>query len=210
MPETERSFVLPFDSVSAAVAARDGILRSQLQPAAIDLLNPQAAAGIGLPQWALALRAGGNAAAVNRYEREFAQWSGTRAFENENQRALWRHVEDFTPQFLAAHDDGAVVRASCTLKDLEAVMASWAGPAIARAGSGVCYGYFEQSGAAAEWMAGAAKRGWKAVIEFASDGCRRSRDLWPATGRDFELMQRIKSLFDPSNLLNRGRLYRRI
>src|SRR5689334_3240290 len=92
MPEAERSFVAPFDSAEASFAARDSVLKSQLQPAAIDVLNPQAAAGIGLRQWALAVRAGGNQAAVNRYEREFAQFGGTRAFEGETQRALWRHV----------------------------------------------------------------------------------------------------------------------
>jgi FAD/FMN-containing dehydrogenase len=119
-------------------------------------------------------------------------------------------VEGFTPQFLAAHEDGTVVRASCTLKELEALMASFPGAAIARAGSGVCYGYFEQSRAAAEWLARAVQHGWKSVIEFASDPCRRTLDLWPAPGGDFELMKRVKNLFDPSNLLNRGRLYGRI
>ena len=67
------------------------------------------------------------------------------AFEDDRQQTLWRHVENFTPRFLAAHADGAVVRASCTLKDSEAVMASFRGPAVARAGSGVCYGYFERA-----------------------------------------------------------------
>jgi glycolate oxidase FAD binding subunit len=210
MPEAERSFVVPFESAASAMAARDSLLKSQLQPAAVDILNPPAAKTIGLPQWALAVRVGGNPAAVDRYESEFAQYGGTRAFDNDNQRALWRLVEGFTPQFLAAHEDGTVVRASCTLKELEALMASFPGAAIARAGSGVCYGYFEQSRAAAEWLARAVQHGWKSVIEFASDPCRRTLDLWPAPGGDFELMKRVKNLFDPSNLLNRGRLYGRI
>src|SRR5690242_16522847 len=80
MPEAERSFVVPFNSAAAAFAARDQVLRGQLQPAAMDVLNPAVAGGIGLRQWALALRVGGNAAAVQRYEREFAQFGGTRAF----------------------------------------------------------------------------------------------------------------------------------
>ncbi|HTP34996.1 MAG TPA: FAD-binding oxidoreductase [Candidatus Acidoferrales bacterium] len=210
MPEVERSFIVPFDSAAQAVAARDSLLKGQLQPAAIDLLNPAAASGIGLPRWALALRAGGNAEAVERYEREFAQLGETRAFENDNQRALWRQVEEFTPQFLAAHEDGAVVRASCTLKELEAVVTSFPGAVIARAASGVCYGYFEQWRAAAAWLKDAVRRGWKAVIEFAPDACRRKQELWPAPGADWELMKRVKNVFDPSNLLNRGRLYRRI
>ena len=210
MPEAERSFVVPFDSAAAAAAARDQLLKSQLQPAAVDLLNPGAASGIGLPQWALAVRTSGNTAAVERYEREFVRFGGTRAFENDNQLTLWRHVQDFTPQFLAAHEDGAVARTSCTLKELGTVMAAFPGPAIARAGSGVCYGYFARSSEAGEWLADARRHGWKAVIEFASETYRRTQDLWPAPGGDLELMKRVKKLFDPSNLLNRGRLYRRI
>jgi len=210
MPEVERSFLLPFDSLAAAIAARKAILNGQLQPAAIDLLNPAAARTLGNSSWLLALRAGGNAAAVQRYEREFANFTDGLAFEDERQQTLWRHVEDFTPQFLAAHEDGAVVRASCTLKDTEAVMQSFPGPAVARAGSGVCYGYFERAQGAADWLGGAHGSGSKAVIEFAPEGCRRKLDLWPSPGGDFEIMQRVKHLFDPRNLLNRGRLYRLI
>jgi glycolate oxidase FAD binding subunit len=210
MPEVERSFLVPFDTLAAALAVRDRVLQSQLQPAAIHLLSPGAASGIGLLQWALALRVGGNAAAVDRYEREFAQLGEARAFENHNQRTLWRHVEEFTPSFLASHEDGAVVRASCTLKELGAVMASFPGAAIARAGTGVCYGYFERFGLASDWLANAVRQGRKAVIEFASYERRQNADLWPAPGGDLEVMKRVKNLFDPSNLLNRGRLYRRI
>jgi glycolate oxidase FAD binding subunit len=210
MPEVERSFLIPFESLGDALAVRNGVLQGPLQPAAIDLLSPGAATGIGLPHWALALRVGGNASAVERYEREFSQFGGTRAFENDHQRVLWRHVEDFTPAFLAAHDDGTVVRASCTLKVQEAVMASFPGAAIARAGSGVCYGYFDRFGAAGEWLARAARQGWKAVVEFAADDRRSAADLWPLPGGDLEIMKRVKNMFDPSNLLNRGRLYRRI
>ncbi|MCX6629319.1 MAG: FAD-binding protein [Candidatus Solibacter sp.] len=210
VPEVERSFLLPFDSLAAAIAARDVILKGQLQPAAIDLLNPAAARTLGNSNWLLALRAGGNATAVQRYEREFANFTDALAFEDERQQTLWRHVENYTPRFLAAHDDGAVVRASCTLKDSEAVMESFPGPAVARAGSGVCHGYFERALAARDWLAGAQRLGCKAVIEFAPEGSRRTLDLWPSPGGDFEIMKRVKHLFDPRNLLNRGRLYRRI
>ena len=210
MPEVERSFLLPFDSAAAAIAARNVILKGQLQPSAIDLLNPAAARTLGNSRWLLALRAGGNAAAVERYEQEFADFTDALAFEQERQQTLWRHVENFTPQFLAANQDGAVIRASCTLKDTEAVMESFPGPAVARAGSGVCYGYFERAQAAADWLAGTQPSGCKAVIEFAPEESRRRLDLWPSPGGDFEIMKRVKHLFDPGNLLNRGRLYRLI
>jgi len=102
------------------------------------------------------------------------------------------------------------VRASCTLKGLQEVAASLPGPVVARAATGVCYGYFPQSEAAARWVVDAARRGSKAVIEFAPEGRKKQLDLWPARGSDFEIMQRIKGLFDPAGLLNRGRLYGRI
>ena len=65
------------------------------------------------------------------------------------------------------------------------------------------------SEAAADWMRGA-RRAVKAVVEFASDRDRRKMELWPSVGGDFEIMKRVKGLVDPRNLLNRGRLYRRI
>jgi len=214
MPETERSFLLPFDSATAAVVARNKILAGVLQPAAIDIWNPQAASTIGNRAWILAVRAGGNAAAVDRYERELAPLGDGVVLENDRQEKLWRHIEEFTPHFLDHHLNGAVVRASCTLKEVEAVMASFEGPALARSASGVCYGYFERSEAAADWLDAAAKRGWRAVMEFAPEEYRKYLDLWPgpsgSSPAEVEIMRRVKALFDPSNLLNRGRLYRRI
>jgi len=131
-------------------------------------------------------------------------------FEAAAQARLWRHIEEFTPQFLAKHADSTVARVSCRLKEVEPVMESFPGPGIARAGSGVCYGYFSKAEDAARWTADAAKRGWKAVIEFSPAEWKRTAVLWPAPGGDLEIMRRVKQLFDPAGLLNRGRLYGRI
>ena len=214
MPETERSFLLPFDSASEAIAARDKVLGGALQPSALGLWNPAAGATIGNRAWILAVRAGGNQAVVDRYEHELAPFGDGVALDNDRQQTLWRHIAEFTPQFLARHADGAVVRASCTLKEVENVMASFDGPALARAGSGVCYGYFERCDDAAGWLGEAAKRGWRALMEFAPEERKKTFDLWPAAEGTLppglEMMRRIKALFDPSNLLNRGRLYNRI
>lgn len=214
MPEVERSFLLPFGSAAGAIAARDKIVSGALQPAALDLLNPAAGEAVGQRAWLVAVRAAGNAALAARYERELASLGDGRAFEGELQDTLWRRIQEFTPSFLAAHPQGAVARVSCTLKETQAVMESFDGPAVARAGSGVCYGYWERVDAMdpsmGQWMAGAAGRGWKCVIEFASEEAKLGRELWPAPGGDFALMQRVKRMFDPGNVLNRGRLYGRI
>jgi glycolate oxidase FAD binding subunit len=209
-PEVERSFLLPFDSVQEAMAGRDRILRGALQPVALDLLNPAAGATLGKSAWLLAVRAAGNRAAVDRYEREFAEMNEALAFEGEGHERLWRHAGDLTPWFLERNQDGAVVRASCTLKEVGSMLESFPGPALARAGSGVCYGYFAEAGGAAEWLGSAAARAGKAVIEYSPESWKPGAELWPAPAGDLEIMLRVKSLFDPGHLLNRGRMYRRI
>src|SRR5579884_2966313 len=109
MPEAERTFVLPFPTAAEANAARQTILTSALQPSAIDLLNPAAGATIGNSAWLLAVRAAGNPAVVDRYERELAKGGKTVAFEGAGHERFWRHIEEFTPGFLARHAGGAVV-----------------------------------------------------------------------------------------------------
>jgi glycolate oxidase FAD binding subunit len=208
-PAAERSFLLTFDSASAAMEARARITSGALEPAALDLLNPHASAVLGNPAWMLAVRASGNLAAVDRYEKELAGLGSGVAFDEDRHTILWRRIQEFTPRFLADRPDGAVVRASCTLKEVAEVMERFSGPAIARAASGVCYGYFERSRDAAAWVAEAAARGSTAVIEFGPEA-RSNLVLWPAPSGDLELMRRVKQMFDPSNLLNRGRLYQRI
>jgi len=209
-PEAERSFLLEFDSLARAAAARDGVLKSVLQPAAIDLLSPDAAAAVGAYSWTLAFRVGGNEPVIARYEREFAALGDSAVLAGERQEQLWRQIQNFTPHFLQQNAEGVVARASCALKDVEAVMATFPGAAVARAGSGVCYGYFARAEAAASWMAAVAGRGWKLAVEFSAEPRPDGLDLWPAPGSDFEVMKRVKQMFDPDGLLNRGRLYRRI
>ena len=209
MPEAEKTFLVPFDSAREAMSARDRILGSGLAPAALDLLNPAAAAAVADKLWLLAVRAGGSPTALARY-REHPVLRDSLVLEDDSQGSLWGQLEEFTPRFLAANPHGVVVRASCTLKELGDVVASFQGPALARAGSGVCYGCFEQPLAAAEWLDAAGRRDWKAVVEFASGEDKPGLNLWPSPGGDFEIMQRVKCLFDPGVLLNRGRLYRLI
>lgn len=205
-PPGERTFRFSLAGLEEAMAARDAILKSPLDPAAIELLNP-AAVETAKPAYVLAVRAGGNAAAIARYERELAAM-GAQAVPAAEEVPFWRAIQDFTPRYLAAHKDGSVVRVSCTLKGLRAVMQSIPGPAIARAGSGVCYAYFKHFGQAAAFAAKTAREYRETVVEFAPENRKQEMDLWPVPGQDLEIMKRIKHMFDPQLLLNRGRLYR--
>ncbi len=207
IPPGWRTFLRACPSLEAALAARDAVLGSLLQPAALDLLNPGAAVRLGREGFLVALEAGGSPAVLDRYARELADW---RALDPTEAEAFWRGVREFTPQFLAACPQGAVVRVASTLTGLKPVLEGLEVPALARAGSGVVWAYFSRCEAAAAWVRQAAERGWKVVIEFAPPERKPELPLWPAPGPDFPLMQRLKAMFDPRGLLNRGRLYGRI
>lgn len=207
IPPGWQTFLETFAAPEQALAARDRLLRGVLQPAALDLLNPQAAARLGQDGFLVAVEVGGTPAVLERYARELAGWRALRA---EEASAFWRGVREFTPEFLAAHPDGAVVRVSVTLAGMKPVLESLAAPVVARAGSGVLWAYFRESAKAAEWVRQAAGQGWKAVIEFAPPDRKHALPLWPTPGEDFALMRRLKHSFDPRGLLNRGRLYGRI
>lgn len=196
IPEATRSFVQSFATAVEAMRARDAVLQGVLQPAAIDVLNPQAAQRVGLEGWSLLTQAGGNQKMIERYARELR---GAQVVEED---IIWTRIREFTPDFLRDHPAGAVVRTSTTLDSVRQVVENFPGTALARAGSGVCFGYFAD--------AGQAQPGIKSVIEFAPEERKRSLDLWPSRGSDFEMMKKIKQMFDPRNLLNRGRLYGRL
>ena len=107
-------------------------------------------------------------------------------------RLLADHCRTSRPTISMAHPDGAVVRVSCTLKEVMPVMQSIPGPAIARAGSGVCYAYFGNSGDAAAFAGETARQYSETVVEFAPENRKEAIDLWPAPGQDLEIMKRIK------------------
>lgn len=209
-PDRERTFVLPLATLDAAMDARDAVLRSVLQPAALDLLTPASAAELGWRSYVLAVQAAGNAATLERYRQELGALGRPEALEEPAAAAFWQAVREFAPRRMDAAPEGAVVRVSSSLEGMRAVLEAAPGHAVARAGSGVTYAFFEEAGLAAEWAAEAHEHGCKAVLEFAPEARKRELDLWPSPGADLDIMRRVKNLFDPRDLLNRGRLYGRI
>jgi glycolate oxidase FAD binding subunit len=208
-PAAEASFLISVETLDDAILARNEVLKGHTPQVALDLLTPLASAQLGYKGYLLAVRVAGNAAAVERCRREFGMRNAI-VLRGKEETRFWRQVQDYTPHFLEKFAQGVVVRASCMLSQLEEVMASLETAAIARAGSGVSYIYFTRADAAARWLTSATRRGWKAIIEFAPDEQRAKLDLWPAPGNDLEMMKKIKQMFDPNHLLNRGRLFRLI
>jgi glycolate oxidase FAD binding subunit len=199
MPPATRSFVQNFDAIAGVMAARDEVLKSKLQPAAIDIVK---SAG----RYQLAIQAGGSPAVLDRYSRELSRM---RVVEGADEETFWRGVRESTPLFLRTRENGAVLRVSCVLADVGRVLEWMPAHALARAGSGVCYGYFDNASELRHPPIGTG------VVEFAPQDFRErgglpNAELWPQPGNDFAMMKKIKEMFDPQGLLNRGRLYGRI
>jgi FAD/FMN-containing dehydrogenase len=102
------------------------------------------------------------------------------------------------------------VRASSTLRDLSAAVSSSEAAVLARAGNGVFYFCFPEPAQAAGWIAAARARGWKVSVEAAPEQHKPGLAMWEPRAGEFEIMERIKGMFDPQRLLNPGRLYGRI
>jgi glycolate oxidase FAD binding subunit len=201
MPPATRTFALQFTNISDAIAARDTIIRGPLLPAAVDLLNPAAARSAGFEGFTLLIQAGGSDAVLARYQR---QLEGASLIDGSGAEELWVNIREFTPRFVKANANAHVARVSCTLSRLGEVVAETVEPVVARAASGVCYAHFADSNPAREWRERANRSGWKYVFEYgepASNG---------VFGSDFEIMEKVKRLFDPGRLLNPGRLYGRL
>lgn len=203
VPPVARTFGLSFETLDAVMKQRDQILQGVLQPAALDLLNPQAAATVGLEGWTLLLEAVGSQRVIDRYAREL---SGARTIDG----AIWRSIREYVPEFLHKHPLGSVVRISTPLSGLAAVAAEAPVPLVARAGNGIAYACFADCQSAYGWLKRVVALGFKGVVEAVPpQGCR-PEDQWPRPQDDLVVMEKIKLMLDPGNLLNAGRLYGRL
>jgi len=195
IPPASRTFIFSFRDLAPAIEKRDRILASVLQPAAIDLLSP---GSLGRTGWTLAIQAGGSERVIERYAREMI---GAEVLVEDGEPMFWAAVREFPA---AA---SVVVRISVALQDLGEVLGSLPLPAVARGGNGIAYASFSSLNEAAEWMK---THPWPAVIEWRSESVFATDRQWPTQGTNFPVMQRVKSMLDPTHLLNRGRLYGRI
>jgi glycolate oxidase FAD binding subunit len=212
VPRETHSFLFTFSDLESAIEKRDSILAGVLQPIAIDLVSPVAAARLGYRGFVLAIRASGSPAVIDRYRRTLG---GAAEFAADGDISLWQQIRDFTSEFLDRQRTGVVLRISTPLSELASLLRLTSGPAISRAGSGVTYIYLSSwQGVLPLWKA-AAEHNWRAVVEFAPDDVRTTNELWrlpPTTegAQAFAIMKKVKQMFDPHNLLNRGRLYGRV
>ena len=198
VPPASATFLERGVSLEAVMKRRNEILASVLQPTAIDLVRTADGA------WTLALQVGATERVVERYRRELSK---AEALEGAAEAEFWCGIREFTPNWLRANPGGAVARASVSLQDVGPALATLpsATQSVARAGNGVIYAAFTEAQAAETWVKASPHH---AVIEAAAPAS--SLERWPRPGNALAVMEQIKRMFDPANLLNRGRLYGRL
>ena len=213
-PEASVTFLFRASSIETLLGIRDAILKGVLQPVAVDWLDPQASQSGGCgASHALLVEASGNVAATKRFEQAFKELAlreGAEAEVDMPEASIWEGVRETVPQWLAAHPDGAAIRASTVatrLGDLVRLASDAGCGAMLRAANATGHVLAPDLETARLALAGLREQGFRATLEAASNEAKSALDAWVVGDREFEVMQRIKADFDPLQLLNRGRLY---
>jgi glycolate oxidase FAD binding subunit len=212
IPEETETFLFSFPDLESVVQKRDALNQGALLPLAVDLISRAAAERLGSNGFVLAVRAGGSRKVLARYAKEL---DGAERLAGDEEATWWRNVSEFSADFLQREPGGIVLRISSTISDVEALLRTISGPTISRASSGVTYAYLTSDQQLSSLWKAVNQEGRSAVVEYAPAEIRASRDLWqlndsPRGTDSFDLMRKVKEMFDPHGLLNRSRMFGRI
>jgi glycolate oxidase FAD binding subunit len=161
----------------------------------------------GTSAWTLFVRCAGGEAAVDRSRREVESFALTKGIAMQAAEAsAWPTLPAFAP------DHAIRVRASVLPNDvasmLEALVREDAS-IVAYPTAGVVYGSWPAGGTTSAKLTGLRKRAESAhgalVLESAPADLKATTDTWGQSGPSYGLMQRLKTAFDPNNVLNPGR-----
>ena len=115
LPQETRTFLFTFADLDSAIEKRNVIVRSVLQPVAVDLISPAAAVRLGFRGYILVVQAGGSHAVLQRYARDL---NTSDQISGQPETSLWQTIREFSPDFLRRQPNGIVLRISTTLNDV--------------------------------------------------------------------------------------------
>lgn len=205
--------------LSRGTQLTDQLMRSTLLPAALAILNAEAAKTTdpALGMSAVAVWLEGFEQAVTRQLHDaqaMAEQIGlsTEILREGAHRRLWGHIRDFG--FSA---EGVLCRLTIPLASLARALDTierWSAsdrPArtIAHAGSGTLWVQWDADAASVTWFprlaALAQEQGGHAVVVSAPPALKEGIDIWSASPPGLAIMREIKRQFDPQGILNPGR-----
>jgi glycolate oxidase FAD binding subunit len=244
-PPAQVVFVLPFETMNAAMGFCRAFGQSPLGAMQVDVISPEAtkllkrklAIEIPIPdgRWGVVTSAAGNEKVVERQRREVpamamvSKASGVCALGDtpDSMRvaaALLGGIRESPSMILAADAKAVIFRIAALPSVMEAVAQKLIGVAAKhslRAAIGlrpygiICFALLpsgegsrevEQLVLSSEAIFRAAdEMGAKARIEFAPAELKRAINVWGAARPDFELMRKVKKVFDAGSVLSPGR-----
>jgi glycolate oxidase FAD binding subunit len=125
-PRQMRTFVACFSNAAEAVAFRDRVLRSPLDPMCLELLSPQASALLtpGSPAatfWTVSLRGVGSDAVLARYRAELGS-AVMHEMQGDREVAFWRKIADFPALARERDPDSLLLSLVAPLRDVRRVL----------------------------------------------------------------------------------------
>ena len=236
VPPARATLLAGFPDLGQVLRAARDILDSPFPAETLDLLDreswnllptrPDLASA-----FVLAVRAAGPEPVVERMEREFpALLRAAGSLEimrlaGREESDLWTGIQEFTPLFLGAQENGVVVKSSVVVTRIEDVVAAarriaseskLASATLARAGTGIVYSclWSKRMLPMPPWPVPVSLWFGKPnslAVERSSSGApmnlKEKIAIWGSLRDDFALMQLLKSQFDPHGILNPGRFY---
>ncbi len=230
LPRAQRAVVAAYRDAGAALQFCRAIVQSPLKPSVVEVLDPGAGGVVRtdkLPQgaWCVVAAAIGHEAVVERHARDLRQLAdetGAASFaalEEAGQQVVLGNVREFLRLVQEQHPAAAILRMSvlptampmacqrlreaAASKGMECALvvraasvlylAVWPGESLRRLAEGV------------RAVTEAASVIGPAFIEFCPAELKKEINVWGPASGDFELMQRVKRVFDPQGVLSPGR-----
>ncbi len=232
LPTESVALVAEFDSLAGAIELRHRVVNSALSPLILDIVN-MGALRVGQVGWRVVAGFTGTGVVKARYEKELiemARGCGSKdpqIVSPERWSEEFAAVCDFVPAAMKAYAGAVVVKVGVGGREMgegvEGAVRSAEGAvegglkwAVVARGVGVIYFALlpesddEKAKAAVVRATGeilelAGRLGGHATIPWCPSAWKESLPIWGAPRGDFELMKKVKAIFDPAGVLSPGR-----
>lgn len=188
---------------------RDALLRAAVPPIAVDYVNNAAADKMRLDGAALLVRFSCFPAVLDRVRADLTErgFSLPDPLPEENEFYVWQRVREWLRTRSEGNADGVVLQISSTNSRVFFDVKAAGGLVLARAASGIVWAAYRDTESALDTLQYLETQGRRVLILQASQAVRVARQLWVGQQSDVDIMQKLKSHFDPSGLVNKGRMY---